>query len=344
VIATDACCIQLDILEQDVFEILHLIRSWRNRLAPVNRIPPEILALIPDFWNDDDDEDDKGRSLITLTHVCQAWREVFISRPSLWTDLDCKGEDKTRVYLERSKSLPVSLSLNTANRLPPYRPFSDIIPHVIERLGSLTLRAAPEELQDITGHLSRPAPRLEKLFICGNSDSDPRHNPVLTPALFNGDLSLLRKLHLESVYTELPWRNMVSLTSFSLLTRCRVKSPSDSFLTSSRALLASASRPPLRNPGPWCSKSSAVGITGVSGGDGDHRLWFGFPLAQPLVDPGWGALKIEVESCPIPRSRTIPPDFSITSGTYPTSPQSNYPVPTIGNHACNSAGRMGKSI
>jgi hypothetical protein len=197
-----------------------LIRSWRNRLAPVNRIPSEILALIPDFWNDDDDdddEDDKGRSLIALTHVCQAWREVFISRSSLWTDLDCEGEDKTRAYLERSKSLPVSLSLNTDNRLPPYRPFSDIIPHIIERLGSLTVRVAPEELRDITDHLSRPAPRLEKLSICGNSDSNVRRNPVLTPALFNGDLSLLRKLHLESVYTELPWRNMVNLTSFSLL-------------------------------------------------------------------------------------------------------------------------------
>jgi hypothetical protein len=142
---------------------------------------------------------------------------VFISRSSLWTDLDCEDGDKTRVYLERSKSLPVNLSLNTDDCLPPHYHFSDIIPHVIERLGSLSVRAAPKELQDITAHLSLPAPLLEKLFICGNSGYDSRRNPVLTPALFNGDLSSLRKLHLVSVRTELPWRNMVNLTSFKLV-------------------------------------------------------------------------------------------------------------------------------
>jgi hypothetical protein len=39
---------------------------------------------------------------------------------------------------------------------------------------------------------------------------------VLTPALFDGDLSSLRELCLESVRTQLPWRNMANLTSFTL--------------------------------------------------------------------------------------------------------------------------------
>ena len=216
-IATDACCIQLDVLEQDVSEILHLIRSWRNRLAPVNRIPPEILALIPDFWdNDVYDEDDKGRSIIALTHVCQAWREVYTSRSSLWTDLDCEDEDQAHIYLERSKSLPVNLSLYTDDRLPSYHPFFKIIPHAIGRLGSLTIDVKRKHLQDITAHLSHPAPLLEKLSICGGSDYDSQHDPVLTFALFNGDLSSLRKLRLTRVRIELPRRNMVNLTSFKL--------------------------------------------------------------------------------------------------------------------------------
>ena len=146
---------QLNVLEQDVSEILHLIRSWRNRLAPVNRIPPEILALVPDFWDKHYGSGDQGP--IALTHACRTWRDVFISRSSLWTDLNCEDRDKTRVYLERTKSLPINLSLDTEHRLSPHYPFSDIIPHVIERLGSLTVRAAPGELQDITDHLSRPA-------------------------------------------------------------------------------------------------------------------------------------------------------------------------------------------
>jgi hypothetical protein len=68
----------------------------------------------------------------------------------------------------------------------------------------------------ITAHLSRPAPLLEHLSIDGNCKSESQRNPVLTTSLFNGDLPSLRELRLRSVRTELPWRNMVNLTSFEL--------------------------------------------------------------------------------------------------------------------------------
>jgi hypothetical protein len=78
---------------------------------------------------------------------------------------------------------------------PPDHPFFEIIPHAIGRLRSLIHRCNAENLQDITAHLSRPAPLLEKLSICGDPNTTSQHyNPVLTPALFNGDLSSLRKL------------------------------------------------------------------------------------------------------------------------------------------------------
>jgi hypothetical protein len=181
-------------------------------MAPVNRIPSEILALIPDFWNGY--YDNKGRDLVALTHVCRAWREVFVSWSSLWTNLDCVGGARTRVYLARSKSLPLNLSLRTEHSLPSSHPFFEIIPRAIGRLKSLSIRAAPQELQYITPHLSRPAPLLENLSIEVGYSYEP--HPNLTPALFNGDLSSLRTLKLVYVLTELPWRNMVNLTSFKL--------------------------------------------------------------------------------------------------------------------------------
>ena len=64
--------------------------------------PPEILALIPDFW----DTHKRDQDTIALTHVCRAWREVFVSQTSLWTRFDCLNGEKTRTYLERSKSSP----------------------------------------------------------------------------------------------------------------------------------------------------------------------------------------------------------------------------------------------
>ena len=213
-VGTDAHAFQFDVLEQNVFEILHLVRFWRNRGAPINQIPSEILTLVPDYW----DKYDYGwdRDLIALTHVCRAWREVFASRPSLWTDLGCVDIDKTRVYLERSKSLPIDLSLYPDHRLAPYHRFSGVIPHAIGRLRSLTIDGTLEHLQEITAHLSHSAPLLEKLHIRGGRNYGPHQNAVVTSTLSNGDLSSLRELCLESVHTKLPWRNMVNLTSFDL--------------------------------------------------------------------------------------------------------------------------------
>jgi hypothetical protein len=99
--------------------------------------------------------------VITLTHVCRAWREVFTSRSSLWTNLNCENKDQAHVYLERSKSLPVNLSLNADDDLPSYHPFFEIIPRAVGRLGSLFIGVLPEDLQTITAHLSHPAPLLE---------------------------------------------------------------------------------------------------------------------------------------------------------------------------------------
>ena len=154
--------------------------------------------------------------MISLTHVCQAWREVFTARSSLWTDLHCVDTDKTRIYLERSSSSPIKLSLDRDGNLSPNDPFFQTIPHAIGRLKSLTIQGTPENLQDITAHLSHPAPLLERLSIDGGSEHGSQRNPVLATTLFNGDLSSLQALRLRSVRTELPWRNMANLTSFTL--------------------------------------------------------------------------------------------------------------------------------
>jgi len=189
-----------------------MIRVCQNMLVPINKIPPEILALIPDFW----DTRDRDRNVITLTHVCRAWREIFVSRSSLWANFNCSGEEKTRVYLERSKSSPIDLSLARTRRMSPKDPFFQIIPHATGRLKSLSVRGLTEDMEVVTSHLSHPAPLLERLSI--RSDSPFAHRaPVLPSALFNGDLSSLRTLCLDFVRTELPWRNMVNLTSLTLI-------------------------------------------------------------------------------------------------------------------------------
>ena len=180
----------------------------RNASAPINKIPPEILALVPDFLDHED--------TITLTHVCETWRDVFVSQSSLWTYFDCKNVEKTRIYLERSNSSPIHLFFTCKSEvISPHDPFFQITPHDIVRLKSLSVEGTPTNMRGITSHLSHPAPLLEYLSIdAGNLNLIYR--PQITSTLLNGDLSSLRTLHLKFVQTDLPWRNMVNLTSFTL--------------------------------------------------------------------------------------------------------------------------------
>jgi len=159
----------------------------------------------------------RNKDIITLTHVCRTWRRVFVSRPSLWTDVDCTDANKALVYLERSKSFPINLSLSKIGHLPPPNHFVQIVPRVIGRLKSICIWGTLESLQGITAHLSQPAPILDSLSITGTRGFGTEDLPVLTPTLFGGDLSSLRKLRLECVRAELPWKNMVNLTSLKLV-------------------------------------------------------------------------------------------------------------------------------
>jgi hypothetical protein len=285
-------------------------------LAPVNRIPSEILALIPDFWRKR--YYGRGRDLVTLTHVCRAWREVFISRSSLWTDLDCEDEGKTHVYIERSGSLPVNIRLDTNDRLSSHHPFSKIAPRVIGRLRSLTILGTPENLQDMTAHLSGPAPLLEKLWIRGGYSNAPHLNPALTPALFNGDLSSLRRLRLASVNTGLPWRGMVNLTSFTLL------NPSPGNVSVKQLLDFFEGAPHLRKvdlESPTLTSGARKGRL-VSLGCLEWMEIAGDDSASLLLDhlliPVGAHLQIEID-LPNPPVKGRPPKFFDNLGNFPNS-------------------------
>ena len=186
-------------------------------LIPISRIPPEVLTLIPDFWK----RPGKDKAVIALTHVCKAWREMLTSRSSLWTNFVCLDGEKTRTYLERSKSSPIDLQMDREEGLFHHDPFLQIFPHAASRLKSLYVAASPDHPQDITDYLTSPAPLLEDLSIFGSDDDDPflgPEHPVLATTLFGGDLSSLRMLCLFTVRTELQWRNMVNLTELRLVT------------------------------------------------------------------------------------------------------------------------------
>ena len=189
---------QADVLEQDALEVLSNIRFLKNSFVPINRIPSEILSLIPDY----SDEDDPDEASITLTHVCRSWREIFISCPSLWTSLTFTDTDKTRTFIERSKFSPLNIyasNLNDETYLDDA--LSLVMPH-IPRLKSLSFHsdAIPDTLRNFLCHV----PLLEDLEI----HIDSPQAQTLDIPLLNGDLPSLRTLSLVGDVVRLPQKKM----------------------------------------------------------------------------------------------------------------------------------------
>ena len=187
---------------QDASRLLIIARNIKNIFAPINRVPQEVLAIIPDYC---------GRSeLVALTHVCRSWRGFFISRASLWTFLDCMDLDRTHAYLERSKTAP--LEVRVVKEYVPFDAFRLAIPHIC-RLKALTLCGSSHNILKFVDHLVSPispAPLLEKLEIRVRG-SRPA---AIESTLFDGDLRSLRELRLHGVITDLPWKNLSNLTTF----------------------------------------------------------------------------------------------------------------------------------
>lgn len=77
-----------------------------NALAPINKLPPEILGLIPTHF-----ENQTPKDLITVTSVCSYWRATFLSTPSLWTRLDGRGLEMTQAWVKRSRTLLLQLQV-----------------------------------------------------------------------------------------------------------------------------------------------------------------------------------------------------------------------------------------
>ena len=187
----------------------------QNTFAPISRIPPDVLSLIPDYWERLRDRDwrDADRDVVSLTHVCRGWREIFTSRSSLWTHLDCKNSDKTHAYIERSRSLPLEVSAVQSDRTYSNDILLGLAPHT-NRFGSLSIYLPSQTLQDgVLDHFTSPAPLLKKLkIVLGRKYS--HSNASILSTIFPEHLSPLRDLSLSGVATHLPWRNLSNLTTF----------------------------------------------------------------------------------------------------------------------------------
>ena len=185
-----------------------------------------------------------GKISTKLTHVCRGWRDLFISRSSLWTGLNFTNIDKTLTFIRRSQSSPLKFYIGEYDVLDDALALG--IPHIF-RIKSLTIESWRLRLISILRHFHCHTPLLEKLDIKLSNPFDTRDLDATIP---NWDISSLRELHLNRVATNLPWKNLVNLRILTLISHRRSYETTQilDFLESTPLLHTVFLRYPFQNP------------------------------------------------------------------------------------------------
>jgi len=97
-------------MELEAKHALSTIHFSMNTFPTINRLPPEILALIPSFLT-------SYRDLVYTTHVCRHWRKTIIASPPLWSSLDNEAmhRDLVATYMDRCGGTPLDVTFSSGS-------------------------------------------------------------------------------------------------------------------------------------------------------------------------------------------------------------------------------------
>ena len=103
------CSFTSDVVSQldlDISTALTTIREWKNSFTYINRIPLDILSIIPTHLTSQKD-------CFHASFVCRHWRRAFLQHGVLWSQLSLeKGKDYVTTLLKRAKGSPLDIIAN----------------------------------------------------------------------------------------------------------------------------------------------------------------------------------------------------------------------------------------
>ena len=169
-------------LERDVLTALAAVREWKNSFVPINRIPLDILFLIPTHLSSHKDR-------FRASFVCRHWRRTFLQYGALWSQLFLtKGKDYVTTFLERAKGS--ALEVITDHEVP-LGTTTLLLPHV-QKIRRLDFQSDYfTNIATFSEASSGPLPLLRTLWICLRGSRNRFDQPgILTAPLFCGAINL----------------------------------------------------------------------------------------------------------------------------------------------------------
>ncbi len=189
-----------------------LIQETMNSHCPINRMPPELLALVfsmvpsalslPGYIGPSAAK--QTYELLPITHVCRGWRALALDIPSLWSTLceTASGHSASSIFRARTQQAPLVVyvdhgrpSAALAEALGSGAKVTELHLHDLHEL-------APAELA--SAFLGFPAHRLERAIVRRRSVRVPTADlgsPPMKPVveLFDGSAPRLKSLVLHDV-------------------------------------------------------------------------------------------------------------------------------------------------
>ncbi|KAI0831783.1 hypothetical protein BC628DRAFT_1311209, partial [Trametes gibbosa] len=154
-----------------------------------------------------------------ITHVCRHWRDIALDAPVLWTRIALKHPEGVRTFLDRSKALPLNVSLST-DQLPIVATVRSLTAE-IHRTRVLKVCIPPSLALDVVAKkLMKATPQLEELWIeklpAPRGVRRPHPSALLDyPVEFDG-APLLRSLSLRGMNLPYLPKGPSALTNISL--------------------------------------------------------------------------------------------------------------------------------
>ena len=141
--------------------------------------------------------------LITMTHVCRSWRNLLLSTPSLWTQIDFSASTKSQQaegFLCRSGNQPLNIHQILENP-DDVEPFLSTTLHNVFRLQGLSITSFLPYFGRLLRNFSASAPELKYLDIA--NEPNVTEMDIKLPKVFGGRMPKLTRLELRSLRTNL---------------------------------------------------------------------------------------------------------------------------------------------
>ncbi|EAU88642.1 hypothetical protein CC1G_01015 [Coprinopsis cinerea okayama7 len=173
------------------------LKSERNDLAPISRLPNEVLCKIAMEYKastplvlDVPQKQYKRLGWPVMTHVCRRWRHACLHHQELWAEID-SSEPMSWIQekLERSKAAPLSVRWASTTRIFPraglrmYRTVSDakvkedLLRRVVDRVKQVELQGPERFLDWMLEDILSQTPPLLLHHLSFHNDAPPASTP-----------------------------------------------------------------------------------------------------------------------------------------------------------------------